>query len=469
MNRRIKKMGKASFIILGIKSEILPILLPFLFLTHSLAHLAHLNEAKAATSEDAVHGEPAVHEESVVSAEATPEAKKKAEEARLAKLESEEEVRLSRLNQLQIHETDRRKSDRLEDAKLGIRLGSPVVEVTLDSKDTEVARDGVQGICGTLLDYMGKVEILDSTRSHILESKPNIVFPCGSWISVKVGWAQIKFQDGQKVRLGHDTLVQVHTDKDQLTLFRGATYVESDAGNGEFRLATSIGRARVKGGKVVFLYSPDNDTTQLITLENSATLENRFEGERRVVVQTGESSELNFKQLRVIPLLPSSVASASLKKILDQLGVPELEKAQAVRLATARQEKKFAILRKKEFLEKIDDSSSEESSGGGRGLASISVKKQKALEKLAKTNQPYLRHATDSHYPKLQEQMISRITGGSSFGSKLVNPKIRGQQNRRIASEGSEAVQEATSQRLLPAEESAKRKLIHDLSKIKIE
>ncbi|MEO5969051.1 MAG: hypothetical protein ABIQ95_03920 [Bdellovibrionia bacterium] len=457
MSQAISNMGMASLIKLGILS----VSLAFLPLTYSI-------EARAAEPEAAVPEVSTAKEGTAVPTESKAEAKKKAEEARLAKSESEEEVRLSMLNQLQVRETDRKKSDRLEEAELGKRVGGPVQEVSLSSKDLEVSRDGVEGMCGSLLDYMGKVEILDSTRSHILESKPNILFPCGSWISVRSGWGQIKFRDGQKVRLGADTLVQIQSEKDQLILFRGVTYVETSAGNGEFRLSTSIGRARINRGKIVFLYSPESDITQLISLENSATLENRFESERRVEVQPGESSELNFKQLRVIPLLPSSVASASLKKILDQLGVPDSDKVQAIRIATNRQEKKFAILRKKEFPEKTDDVSSDETSGGGRGLASLSVVKQKEQDELAATNKPYLRHRSDPRYPKLEAQMISRMTGGVPSGGKLVNPRTRSQRGRQIASEVPEEEQ-VHSHRLLPSELSAKKKLINDLSKIKIE
>jgi hypothetical protein len=227
-------------------------------------------------------------------------------------------------------------------------------------------------------------------------------------------------------------------------------YVEAGGGTPEFRLATAIGRARIKRGKIIFFYSPESDTTQLVSLENSATLENRFENGRRVEVQAGESSELNFKQLRVIPLLPSSIDVTSLKVFLDQLQVPEYDNAQAIRVAIARHSRKFATLRKEDRTTRADESDGEERSVGGRELASVDSAGKKLHDILVKINQPYLRHVPDPHDQKLKSHMISRIAGGFRDAKRLVNPRNR-------------------SPSLIPVEEAAKKQLIHVLSEIKSE
>jgi hypothetical protein len=98
-----------------------------------------------------------------------------------------------------------------------------------------------QGVCGVMQDFMGKVEILDSTRTKILDSNINASFNCGSWVSVKSGWAQIRYRDGQKLRLGHDTLIQVLGMDDQVRLYRGLVLVEVNLGSGEFRVANAVG------------------------------------------------------------------------------------------------------------------------------------------------------------------------------------------------------------------------------------
>jgi hypothetical protein len=284
---------------------------------------------------------------------------------------------------------------------------------------------------------------------------------------VRSGWAQIKFREGQKVRLGHETLVQIRSDEDQIVLYRGVVYVESGSGSREFSLATSTGRARLKRGKIIFINNTESDTTQLIALENSATFENRFEVERRVQLYAGESSELNFKQLRVIPLLPSSVASASLKVVLDQLDVPDSDKTQAIRIAIARQDRKFAILRKEDAPDKSEESNYEMNTGG-RGLASVDTAKKKANERLKKINQPYLRNSYDPGYQKLESKLVSRITGGVSSGRRLVSPGAHRPQARGLASQAPEQ-EPVISQHLLPAEKAAKQKLIQVLSEIKID
>ncbi len=256
--------------------------------------------------------------------------------------------------------------------------------------------------------------------------------------------------------------MQVESSNDQIVLYRGVAYVEAGGGSGELRLTTSIGRARVKRGKMIFLYSPETDSTQLITLETSSTLENKFEPERRVEIQAGESSELNFKHLRVIPLLPTSVAGPSLKIVLEQLEVPDSDKKQAIRIAIARHEKKFAILRKEDAPDRSEELSAEQNQGGARGLASVDNQKKKVREIQAQINRPYLRHVPDSESPRLESKMISRITGGASSGRELVNPGVGRSRGRGLASE-------AKGSELLPAEEAAKKKLLHVLSGITIE
>jgi hypothetical protein len=64
--------------------------------------------------------------------------------------------------------------------------------------------------------------------------------------------------------------------------------------------------------------------------------------------------------------------------------------------------------------------------------------------------------------------MVSRITGGAPAGKSLVNPTPKVKKGRTVASVPGEK-EMVTSENLLPAEEVAKKKLIHELSELKIE
>ena len=57
-------------------------------------------------------------------------------------------------------------------------------------------------------------------------------------------------------------------------------------------------------------FSPDSQDTQLVALDHPATLENRFEPSKKVEAKAGESTDLNFKEMRVIPTYPKAVSIA---------------------------------------------------------------------------------------------------------------------------------------------------------------
>ncbi len=58
-------------------------------------------------------------------------------------------------------------------------------------------------ICGLLKKSVGNIQILDENRIPIFQSTPRTVLPCGSWVSVNQGWAQIEHSEGVEIGRAH--------------------------------------------------------------------------------------------------------------------------------------------------------------------------------------------------------------------------------------------------------------------------
>jgi hypothetical protein len=200
--------------------------------------------------------------------------------------------------------------------------------------------------CAILENFGGEVEVLDPSRTRIVSLTKNSGIPCGGWVSTSNGWAIIQHRDGHDLRIGMNTFLEIpenmNKDSDQAVLYRGEAFATTEGGAGELRVITANSRVRIKRGTVLINFSPDDQDTQLVALDGPASLENRFEPEKRVNIKAGEATSLNFKTLRVVPTYPKAVSIASLKGKLGQFRVNEKDMSKIYETAEARAERRLA-------------------------------------------------------------------------------------------------------------------------------
>lgn len=204
--------------------------------------------------------------------------------------------------------------------------------------------------CAVLESFSGEVQILDSTRSRLLDTFSKAPIPCGSWVSVVTGWASLVHREGYRVKLAANTFVEVPEPSaastgsgDQFMLFRGQIYAISGDGSKELRISTANARARMSRGRLILVFNHSEEETQLITLANRASLENRFENSRKILAKAGESSSLNFKMLRVVPSAPRAISETAMKVKMDELAFDDRERVYALKVVRLRQERKLAV------------------------------------------------------------------------------------------------------------------------------
>jgi hypothetical protein len=129
---------------------------------------------------------------------------------------------------------------------------------------------------------------------------------------------------------------------DQLLVFRGQAYIKNGNGAPALSILTANSRIRVKDGAGIVAYLDSTEETQWVSTSGRNQLENRFQNARTIQVAEGESSTLNFHQLRVVPTEPMAVASAQLKKRLEEFRLDESEVTTAMAVVRKRQDRKIA-------------------------------------------------------------------------------------------------------------------------------
>ncbi len=273
---------------------------------------------------------------------------------------------------------------------------------------TQPPAQSPSGFCATLEAFNGQVEILDPSRQNLQEVRLHAAIPCGGWVSIEKGWAYIRHRDGFHIRAGEWTFIQLQDVKsggvgvDQAVLFKGQAFVQSQKGDGELRVATPNARARIQDAISLVLYSQEAEETQLMALENSASLENRLQtspakagkNAGRIVAKEGESTSLNLKAMRTVPSTPRAAAIASVREKLNALSIEDKEQKVFLRNVYHRQGRKFAELLHEEGTAR-------------RSPAGLEI---------------YERHKMDGESKKLHTRMESRVVGGHSEGFKLLHP-----------------------------------------------
>ena len=310
-----------------------------------------------------------------------------------------------------------------------------------------IAGDSEDSPCGVIEDYLGDVQILDHARANLLEVKIHGGVACGSSITVGKGWARIRHQNGTRFNLSSETFIQfpdwreeAFFKDDNLILYKGQVFVESDVETEEFKIVSATGRARLGRGKAIFIFRPEDEISQLIALKNFGTLENRFEQDKKVRVDAGEFTELNFKVLRVIPSLPAPISVATLRPKLADLQIPEKE---------AWNEIQTVMRKQKKVTQKV------------QSKAKSQCKPSVSREKDGKFH--YFRNGVRQMDPSLKGHWIEKAVGDQSVGESVLYPdKFYGKPRHvDVKVENIEEIE-----KLNEHDAFEKKKLLEDLSRI---
>lgn len=308
--------------------------------------------------------------------------------------------------------------------------------------------------CGTLSSVGGEVQLLDASRTELLDTRANADIPCGSWLSTESGWAILVHRDGHRVRVGAKAFVEVldsgaesRNPGDHVVVYKGQVHAKAAHDSNEFRALTANGRVRMKSGESLIVFSPLQEETQLIALSDSSSLENRFEGSRRVTVKAGEATSLDMKTLRIVPSTPRVVSLTALKMKLDDVQLDDDDQRGILRAAKSRKDRTLAITLK---------------DAGSRAPAS----EKRDLES-------YERHpGSEQEKANLKERWAERLTGGDSAGKELLFPKKSKTKAGRSPASAKVTVEDVakTHERKLRDEEKAeKERLMRELSTIRPE
>jgi hypothetical protein len=310
--------------------------------------------------------------------------------------------------------------------------------------------------CAVLENFGGDVEVLDPSRTRVAGLSKNTGIPCGGWVSSGSGWAIIHHRDGHDLRIGPNTFLEIPesqpkenpalpSSNDQVVLYRGEMFGSTTGGGGQLRIVTANARVRMDQGTVLINFSPDEQDTQLVALDHTAMLENRFEPTKKVRIQAGESTDLNFKEMRVIPTYPKAVSIASLHEKLALFKVTPSDQAVFYETAQARAERRLAVdLQENAPAEakpasgdgKIDESTVSDrkiaSEGGATGVSDPSsgvsgIEGYAPHPAVAKTplkkHYTYNRDSVDQEEnQKLKAQWAKKMTAGEDVGERILYP-----------------------------------------------
>jgi hypothetical protein len=347
------------------------------------------------------------------------------------------------------------------------------------------AQEGEAAPCAVVENFQGDLEILDPSRTHIINVGKNVGIPCGGWVSSEMGWALIRHRDGHDLRVGPNTFIEIPENNanspDQVVLYHGEMYGNTEGGGGDLRITTANARVRIPKGSVLVNYDAENQDTQLVALDHPATLENRFEPDQKTKIQAGESTSLNFKQLRVVPTFPKAVSIASLKEKLILFRLNEKDAADAYQVAEVRAERRLAAtLTPEQEQAKQDDLDKKQARDDLKSKDDLEFKPREqpavtpvAARKLASeggvknATYSYERSpvTTDEEGATLKSHWLRKMTAGEDLGERMLFPeKFHGKPRKvSVLVEDPGAPMDAKNKKV---EDAEKRKLIEELSQI---
>lgn len=188
--------------------------------------------------------------------------------------------------------------------------------------------------CGSLTQFEGEVSLIPADSKDFLATRLKAPIPCGAWVSVRTGWAEVHLKQGAKLRLGLDSFVQIGSESATTSLFRGRMFVQVEPGAASVTVLTANAVASIPKGTGIVFYDGEEQRTQLIGVEAPVTLANRYHDGPAIRVNPGEGSVLDFRNSRVVPSTPNPLDLAFLKKMVLDLSL-EGRQAEDVLLAAA--------------------------------------------------------------------------------------------------------------------------------------
>ena len=250
--------------------------------------------------------------------------------------------------------------------------------------------------CGIVEKSAGEAFVMDSSRSHVDEAKEGRLIACGSWVSTTDGWVEVRHRNGHLIRVSRTSFVQFQIEDSDFNVFRGVVHVQAFGDSKPAIALSPNGRAKLKMGSGLFIYSPERQSTQWVVLDQVGSLENRFEPGTEITVREGESSTLDLSRPRVVPQEPRAITVASLKPILKDLALSDKKASRAVRVALERQRRVFPS----------DISLQGEGSIEARSPASVAG--EPVVQEI------YRRHPVDKHAVKLEKEFRKRVLRGTA-------------------------------------------------------
>ena len=313
--------------------------------------------------------------------------------------------------------------------------------------------------CAVLDHFDGDVQILDSTRQDLVFTTLHAGVPCGGWVTVRQGWAQLRHKDGHVIKVGPDTFFEVFDPTGnpagksavQVTLYRGRVWVDVPGGTPTVRIATANGIAAIARGTALVAYNQAEEETQVLSFRDKASLMNRFLTERPIEIHAGEMTALNLKLMRVVPTAAAPVAVASVKQMLAGMPVDGHEREFAIAAVQQRLDRKFA-----------------QQPHEGRAIASTGEKGSKDIK-----GDRYSRYPASEDQDQSGEghaEWMNHLTGGEAAGERMLSPS-QPKAKRKIKRGSVIAVDPAleADRKHFKEEQAEKKELIDALSKIRTE
>ena len=330
-----------------------------------------------------------------------------------------------------------------------------------------------QKICATVKTFTGEVQILDSTRTRVIDTEIGAAVPCGGWISVDVGWAELTHSDGRYLRVGTNSFVEIPLRRkdggtgfdSHLVLYKGRVFAEANGQNGETIIITPNATIRQGTGKFLAIFGQSDEESQVIALSEPASLENRFEPSRKIEVRPGEATTLTLGNNRILPTTPAAVMISSLKMTLLDLNFSEDEQREIIAIIRQRQEMKFASMAPPKTIPKSTVTADRAPAGaadhkGGHGSATGSA---------ANNGHP----APDPN-SEIGKHWVSRLVGRDpASANEMLFPNVTdaGEEGdgkgNSVKAKAASAAKKANEEKI--ASRSEKQKLLEALSKLRME
>lgn len=287
--------------------------------------------------------------------------------------------------------------------------------------------------CGIVKATEGAVLISPADRTQIIQAKNNSSVPCGAWITIKEGWAEITRIDGMRMRLSSETFAQILDpafEKDHVALIRGQVLVKAGAGLGSFKVVTANARVKFEDTFGVVVYLNEEEDTQVLGLgANPVLFENRFSEKNALKIARGQISTMNLKQLRTIPTVAEYAHQDTLVAMGEDM---QLDTKEVKRLVAEVQPK------------------------GQRHLASVTTREPEKRGWIphSSRDEEEPKKAQPSRSPQSYNPVIKKLLGDETIDMGFLYPKTVVERKPQSA-------------RKKEKEESEKQKLMGELSKLK--